>query len=290
MAEITAAKVKELRERTGSGMMDCKKALAETGGDMEKAIDYLREKGLAKAAKKAERTASDGKVFHILSDDGALGVMIELNSETDFVAKTDEFIDLGTKIAAQLTHSNYSDVTALLESKHESGSSIQELITAIIAKLGENIVLKRFARYDSGAGSIFHYIHSNNKVGSLLELDAENAGVKSSAEFKELGHEICMQIAAANPSYLVPEDVPEDVLDRERAVYRQQLLDEGKPADKIEKIIPGKLRKYYETSCLMEQEYIRDTDKKVKELIAEVGKKLGTKITIKRFERFAIGE
>ena len=290
MAEITAAKVKELRERTGSGMMDCKKALAETGGDMEKAIDYLREKGLAKAAKKAERTASDGKVFHILSDDGALGVMIELNSETDFVAKTDEFIDLGKKIASQLTHGNYSDVTALLESKHESGSSIQEMITAIIAKLGENIVLKRFARYDSGAGSVFHYLHSNHKVGALLELDAENAGVKSSAEFKELGHEICMQIAAANPSYLVPGDVPEDVLDREKAVYRQQLLDEGKPADKIEKIIPGKLRKYYETSCLMEQEYIRDTDKKVKELIAEVGKKLGTKITVKRFERFAIGE
>lgn len=290
MAEITAAKVKELRERTGSGMMDCKKALAETGGDMEKAIDYLREKGLAKAAKKAERTASDGRVFHIVSDNGALGVMIELNSETDFVAKTDEFNDLGTKIASHLTHNDYSDVTALMESKHESGSSVQELVTAIIAKLGENIVLKRFARYDAGNGSVFHYIHSNYKVGTLLELDAENASVKGSEEFKELGHEICMQIAAANPSFLVPEDVPEDVIEREKAVYRQQLLDEGKPADKIEKIIPGKLRKYYESSCLMEQEYIRDDKKKVKDLIAEVGKKLGTKITVKRFDRFAIGE
>ena len=290
MAEITAAKVKELRERTGSGMMDCKKALAETDGDMEKAIDYLREKGLAKAAKKAERTASDGRVFHLVSDDGALGVMIELNSETDFVAKTDEFNALGKNIASQVANKDYADVTALLESKHESGSSVQEMLTAIIAKLGENIVLKRFARYDSGAGSVFHYIHSNYKVGTLLELDAENTAVKSSVEFKELGHEICMQIAAANPTFLVPEDVPEDVIDREKAVYRQQLLDEGKKEAQIEKIIPGKLRKYYETACLMEQEYIRDDKKKVKDLLAEVGKKLGTKISIKRFERFGIGE
>lgn len=290
MAEITAAKVKELRERTGSGMMDCKKALAETGGDMEKAIDYLREKGLAKAAKKAERTASDGRIFHVLSDDGKLGVMIELNSETDFVAKTDEFNGLGNTITAHLAAKSYDNPAALLESVHESGSTINDLVTAVIAKLGENIVLKRFARYDAANGKAFCYIHSNYKVGALLELDAEDKKVLSSNEFADLGHEICMQIAAAAPAYLVPEDVPEDVLDREKAVYRQQLIDEGKPADKIEKIIPGKLRKYYETVCLLEQEYIRDTDKKVKELIADAGKKLGTKITVRRFERFAIGE
>ena len=290
MAEITAAKVKELRERTGSGMMDCKKALAETGGDMEKAIDYLREKGLAKAAKKAERTASDGRVFYVMSDDGKLGAMIELNSETDFVAKTDEFNDLGNKITAHLFAKEYADVASLLDSKHESGSTINELVTAVIAKLGENIVLKRFARFDAANGKAFCYIHSNYKVGALAELDADKADAMNSPEFAELGHEICMQIAAASPLYLVPDDVTADVLDREKAVYRQQLLDEGKPADKIEKIIPGKLRKYYETTCLMEQEYIRDSDKKVKDLIAEVGKKLGAKISIRRFERFAIGE
>ncbi len=290
MAEITAAKVKELRERTGSGMMDCKKALAETDGDMEKAIDYLREKGLAKAAKKAERTASDGRVFFSLSKDGKLGAMIELNSETDFVAKTDEFNDLGNKITAHLFAKDYADPAALLASAHESGSTINDLLTAVIAKLGENIVLKRFARFDSANGRAFNYIHSNYKVGALLELEAEDKSKLDAPEFAELGHEICMQIAAAGPSYLVPEDVPEEVLEREKAVYRQQLLDEGKPADKIEKIIPGKLRKYYETSCLLEQEYIRDSDKKVKDLIAEVGKKLGTKISVKRFERFAIGE
>ncbi|MBQ7576929.1 MAG: elongation factor Ts [Synergistaceae bacterium] len=290
MAEITAAKVKELRERTGSGMMDCKKALAETNGDMEKAIDYLREKGLAKAAKKAERNASDGRIFHIVSPDGKLGVMIELNSETDFVAKTDEFNGLGNNITTHLFNKAFADTESLLASVHESGSTINELITAIIAKLGENIVLKRFARFDVADGRAFCYIHSNYKVGALLELESADKSKLDSPEFAELGHEICMQIAAANPLYLVSEDVPEDVLEREKAVYRQQLLDEGKPADKIEKIIPGKLRKYFETACLLEQEYIRDSDKKIKDLLAEVGKKLGTKITVKRFARFAIGE
>lgn len=198
MAEITAAIVKELRERTGSGMMDCKKALAETNGDMEKAIDYLREKGLAKAAKKAERTASDGRIFNYIHSNFKIGSMVELNSETDFVAKTDEF--------------------------------------------------------------------------------------------NELGHEIAMQIAAANPQYLRPEDVPEEVLNRERDIYRQQLLDEGKPADRLDKIIEGKLRKFYETNCLLEQEYIRDSDKKIKDLVTAMIAKLGENIVIKRFARFAIGE
>ena len=198
MAEITAAIVKELRERTGSGMMDCKKALAETNGDMEKAIDYLREKGLAKAAKKAERTASDGRVFTDIHSNFKIGAMVEINSETDFVAKTDEF--------------------------------------------------------------------------------------------NELGHEVAMQIAAANPLYLVPEEVPEEVLNRERDVYRQQLIDEGKPADRLDKIIEGKLRKYYESNCLLEQEYIRDSDKKIKDLVTALIAKLGENIVIKRFARFAIGE
>ena len=290
MAEITAAKVKELRERTGSGMMDCKKALAEADGDMEKAIDYLREKGLAKAAKKAERTASDGRVFHVVSADGKLGVMVEINSETDFVAKTDEFNELGSKIVAHLTAKSYPDVPALLESVHESGSTINDLVTAIIAKLGENIVLKRFARFDAENGRAFCYIHSNYKVGALIELDAEDKAAIDTPEFAELGHEICMQIAAAKPQYLVPEDVPAENIEREKEVYRKQLLEEGKPEKKIEFIIPGKLKKYYETVCLMEQEYIRDGDKRIKQLVEEAGKKLGTKISVRRFELFVIGE
>ena len=198
MAEISAGAVKELRERTGSGMMDCKKALAETNGDVEKAIDYLREKGLAKAAKKASRTASDGRIFHYVHNNFKVGALLELNSETDFVAKTDEF----------------------------------------------------------------------------------NA----------LGHEIAMHITAANPLYLRPEDVPVEDLEREKEIYRQQLRDEGKPEDRIEKIVEGKIRKFYETTCLMEQAYIRDPDKKIADLVVEMIAKLGENIVVKRFARFMIGE
>ena len=198
MAEISAGVVKELRERTGSGMMDCKKALAETNGDVEKAIDYLREKGLAKAAKKASRTASDGRIFHYVHNNFKVGALLELNSETDFVAKTDEF----------------------------------------------------------------------------------NA----------LGHEIAMHITAANPLYLRPEDVPAEDLEREKEIYRQQLRDEGKPEDRIEKIVEGKVRKFYETTCLMEQAYIRDPDKKIADLVVEMIAKLGENIVVKRFARFMIGE
>ncbi len=198
MAEISAGAVKELRERTGSGMMDCKKALAETNGDVEKAIDYLREKGLAKAAKKASRTASDGRIFHYVHNNFKVGALLELNSETDFVAKTDEF----------------------------------------------------------------------------------NA----------LGHEIAMHITAANPLYLRPEEVPAEDLEREKEIYRQQLRDEGKPEDRIEKIVEGKIRKFYETTCLMEQAYIRDPDKKIGDLVVEMIAKLGENIVVKRFARFMIGE
>ena len=196
--EISASVVKELRERTGAGMMDCKSALAEVGGDMEKAIDFLREKGLAKAAKKATREASDGKVFSYIHTNSKIGVLLEINSETDFVAKTDEFITLG--------------------------------------------------------------------------------------------HEISMQIAAAAPQYLKPEDVPQDVLDREKAIYRQQALDEGKPEKLVDRIAEGKVQKFFETSCLLEQPYIRDQDKKVKDLIVACIAKLGENIVVRRFARFAIGE
>jgi elongation factor Ts len=198
MAEIAANIVKELRERTGSGMMDCKTALAETGGNIEKAIDYLREKGLAKAAKKASRTASDGRIFHYVHNNFKVGALLELNSETDFVAKTDEF--------------------------------------------------------------------------------------------NELGHELAMHITAANPLYLKPEDVPEEDLEREKAIYRQQLIDEGKPADRLDKIIEGKVKKFYETTCLLEQPYIRDGSKKIKELLVEIIAKLGENVVIRRFSRFIIGE
>lgn len=302
MPAITAAIVKELRERTGSGMMDCKKALAETDGDMEKAIDYLREKGLAKAAKKAERTAKDGRVFYHVTDDGKLGAMVELNSETDFVAKTDEFNALGDALKMQVIKQDLDNVEALLE-QGEGGKKIADMITATIAKLGENIVTKRFVRHDmtGGHGKVFHYLHSNYKVGAMLELDCQSDKVEASAEFNELGHELAMQIAAAAPMYLVPAEVPADVLDRERDVARQQILEanaqaqatgKGKaiPENRIDGAIEGKVRKYYETACLLEQEYIRDPKKKIKGLLEEISKQVGETVSIKRFSRFSIGE
>lgn len=196
--EITASAVKELRERTGAGMMDCKHALAENGGDVEKSIDYLREKGLAKAAKKASRTAADGRVFSYIHTNGKLGALVELNCETDFVAKTDEF--------------------------------------------------------------------------------------------QTLGRELCMQVAAAAPQFLVPEDVTADILEREREIYRQQALEEGKPAAMLDRIAEGKLKKFYDTNCLLEQAWIRDGDKKIKDLVIETIAKLGENIVVRRFSRFSIGE
>lgn len=196
--EITAGAVKELRERTGAGMMDCKHALVENKGDMERAIDYLREKGLAKAAKKSARTAADGRVFSYIHTNSKIGTLLELNCETDFVAKTDEF--------------------------------------------------------------------------------------------QTLGRELCMQIAAAAPQFLVPKDVTADVLDREREIYKQQALEEGKPANIVEKIADGKIHKFYETYCLMEQAWIRDGDKRVKDLVVDTIAKLGENIVVRRFARFSIGE
>ncbi|OON86225.1 translation elongation factor Ts [Pyramidobacter sp. C12-8] len=196
--EITAAVVKELRDRTGCGMMDCKKALVECNGDAEKAIDFLREKGLAKAAKKADRNAKDGRVFSYIHNTGKIGVMVEIDCETDFVAKTDEF--------------------------------------------------------------------------------------------QQLGHDIAMQIAAANPAYVAPEDVPADVLEREKNIYREQLIAEGKPADRLDKIIEGKIRKYYEQSCLLEQAWIRDGDKKINDLVIALIAKMGENMKVRRFSRFSIGE
>ena len=292
MAEISAAVVKELRERTGSGMMDCKKALAETGGDMEKAIDYLREKGLAKAAKKAEREASDGRIFHYMSDDGKMGALIELNSETDFVAKTDEFNELGRQLVLQVAQGEPCDeVAALLEQKSldDPSKQVKDLITAMIAKLGENIVARRFARFAAEKGRVFYYVHNNFKVGALLELGCASEAAAQSEELAELGHEISMQIAAANPLYVRREEVTEDVLKRERDIYRQQLLDEGKPADRLDKIIEGKLNKYYEMNCLQEQEYIRDSKQKIRDLIKAASAKAGGEIAIRRFARFSIG-
>ena len=275
MAQITAGLVKELRERTGAGMMDCKKALAATEGDMDKAIDFLREKGLAAAAKKAGRIAAEGLVVSYVSEDSKVGVIVEVNCETDFVAKTENFQELVAGIAAHVAKSNPADMDALNASEIEAGKTVAALITESIAKIGENISLRRFARYEAAEGMVAAYIHGGGKIGVLVSMTAGDA---------ELGKDVAMHIAAANPGYLTREQVPTAELEHEKAVLTEQARNEGKPEQIIEKMVQGRIQKYYKEVCLVDQEFVKDPDQTVGKLVAAAG------AAVTEFTRFQLGE
>lgn len=275
MAQITAGLVKELRERTGAGMMDCKKALAATEGDMDKAIDFLREKGLAAAAKKAGRIAAEGLVVSYVSEDSKVGVIVEVNCETDFVAKTENFQELVAGIAAHVAKSNPADMDALNASEIEEGKTVAALITESIAKIGENISLRRFARYEAAEGMVAAYIHGGGKIGVLVSMTAGT---------EELGHDVAMHIAAANPGYLNREQVPTAELEHEKAVLTEQARNEGKPEKIIEKMVQGRIQKYYKEVCLVDQEFVKDPDQTVGKLVAAAG------AAVTEFTRFQLGE
>ena len=275
MAQITAGLVKELRERTGAGMMDCKKALAATEGDMDKAIDFLREKGLAAAAKKAGRIAAEGLVVSYVSEDSKVGVIVEVNCETDFVAKTENFQELVAGIAAHVAKSNPADMDALNASEIEEGKTVAALITESIAKIGENISLRRFARYEAAEGMVAAYIHGGGKIGVLVSMTAGT---------EELGHDVAMHIAAANPGYLNREQVPTAELEHEKAVLTEQARNEGKPEKIIEKMVIGRIQKYYKEVCLVDQEFVKDPDQTVGKLVAAAG------AAVTEFTRFQLGE
>ncbi|MBR4847148.1 MAG: elongation factor Ts [Phascolarctobacterium sp.] len=275
MAQITAGLVKELRERTGAGMMDCKKALAATEGDMDKAIDFLREKGLAAAAKKAGRIAAEGLVVSYVSEDSKVGVIVEVNCETDFVAKTENFQELVAGIAAHVAKSNPADMDALNASEIEAGKTVAALITESIAKIGENISLRRFARYEVAEGMVAAYIHGGGKIGVLVSMTAGDA---------ELGKDVAMHIAAANPGYLTREQVPTAELEHEKAVLTEQARNEGKPEQIIEKMVQGRIQKYYKEVCLVDQEFVKDPDQTVGKLVAAAG------AAVIEFTRFQLGE
>jgi len=282
---ITAESVKELRERTGCGMMDCKKALAETNGDMEKAIEFLREKGLATAAKKAGRIASEGIVDVLV--DGNVGVIVEVNAETDFVAKNDEFKTFVRNVARQIVKTNPADVEALLAQKFidDDSVTISELLTEKIAKIGENMNIRRFERYE---GVTEGYIHGGGRIGVLVKFDTN---VDASSEgFKEFAKDIAMQVAAAMPQYVAIEDVDAAVLEKEKEILRAQALNEGKPANIVEKMVEGRISKFYKEVCIVEQPFIKDPDKAVKALVKETADKLGGEIKIASFVRFEKGE
>ncbi len=291
--EITAALVKELRERTGAGMMDCKKALQECGGDMDKAIDFLREKGLAAAAKKAGRIAAEGIVDSFIGTDGKVGVLLEINCETDFVAKTDNFKELVHDVAAHIAEKSPADVDALLAQSYAKDSSkiVSDLIGEATVAIGEKLSIRRFVRYElKGEGIEDAYIHMGGRIGVLVEIGCDSTSVARGEAFKGLVHDIAMHIAAANPQYLERVEVPTEALDKEKEVLRAQALNEGKPEKIVEKMVEGRIEKYYKEVCLTEQPYVKDPDKSIRELVEEASKANGAKITINRFTRFERGE
>ncbi|HEX7712585.1 MAG TPA: translation elongation factor Ts [Bacillota bacterium] len=291
MAEISAAVVKELRERTGAGMMDCKKALGETNGDMDKAIEYLREKGLAAAAKKAGRIAAEGLVSSYIAPDKKVGVLVEVNCETDFVAKNTDFQNFVTDVAQGVAAKDPKDLDSLSKLQLKSGKTVAETGTGLVATIGENMSVRRFVRFENkGTGMVDSYIHMGGKIGVLLDCSTSKADTLTNPEFLTLFKDLAMQVAAARPEYLNRTEVPADVLDREKEIYKAQAMNEGKPANIAEKITIGRLEKFYKEVCLLEQEFIKDNDKTITKLLQEYNAKLGENIVINRFARFEKGE
>ena len=262
---ITAELVKQLREKTGAGMMDCKKVLTETDGDMEKAAELLRERGIAKAAKKSDRVAAEGLVATYVSDDKKVGSAVEVNAETDFVAKNDEFRKFVADIAKQVATKNPKDVEDLLNQKYlDTDNTVQEVLTGKIATIGENMSIRRFVRFES-EGLVESYVHGDGKIAVLVNFEKGD---------EELAKDVCMQIAAAKPEYLSRESVPADKVEKEMEILKAQAMNEGKPAEIAEKMVQGRIGKFYSEICLLEQEFVKDPDTKVGKLIESKGAKL----------------
>ncbi|MCI6692779.1 MULTISPECIES: translation elongation factor Ts [unclassified Clostridium] len=284
---ITAQSVKELREKTGAGMMDCKKALTASEGDMEKAIEILREKGLAAAAKKAGRIAAEGIVKTYISEDGKSAGIVELNCETDFVAANEEFVNFATRLAEMASVTAAKNVEEFVAEKFDAENTVSEALTALIAKLGENMTVRRFDKFNVANGVVESYIHGGGRIGVVVELNCE---ADNTAVLKEVAKDVCMQVAAANPSFLSREDVDTEELEKEKEIYRVQALNEGKPENIVEKMVMGRIQKYYKEVCLLDQAWVKDGDKSISKYLQEKSKEVGSPITINKFVRFERGE
>lgn len=284
---FTAKDVAALREKTGCGMMDCKKALESANGNMDAAIDFLRKKGLAAATKKAGRIAAEGIAYAAVNAGGTVGVAIEVNSETDFVAKNAEFQNFVKTCADTVIEQNPADVDALLQCKAAgSGETVDAVLKEKILKIGENLKIRRFRRLEGTVGA---YIHAGGKIGVLAQFDTSKE-VAAKPEFQEYAKNICMQIAAINPQYLDEKSVPTDVLEHEKEILKQQVIESGKPAAIADKIVLGRLGKYYKEACLVDQPYVKDGDLSVQRYTEETAKKLGGGIVILGFVRYEKGE
>ena len=281
---ITAQMVKELRETTGAGMMDCKKALQEAEGNMERAIDLLREKGLSKAAKKSDRIAAVGLVDIEMNADNTVGAIVEINSETDFVAKNEDFKTFVKDVAEMALATEKEDVAGLLTESHKEGA-LSEVLNNRIATIGEKLDIRRFEKVSTN-GQVAGYIHGGGKIGVLVELETE----ARDADVLAMGKDIAMQVAAMNPKYVSKDDVDQDYIAHETEILTQQALNEGKPANIVEKMIKGRLEKQLKEVCLVEQTFVKNPDLTIKQLVADVAKKVGSEIKVARVVRFEVGE
>ena len=290
---ITAELVKQLREKTGAGMMDCKKVLTETNGDEEKAIELLRERGIAKAAKKSDRIAAEGLVTTYVTADQKVGAVVEVNAETDFVAKNQKFRDYVDAVAKQVTKSNAADMDAFFAETWQDDPqfTVKEELSQQVAVIGENLNIRRFERYTrENAGKLVSYIHGGGRIGVMIELACE----KEVDALEELGKNIAMQIAALNPQFIATKDVPQEFIDKETEILTVQAKEDPKNASKpdniIAKMIEGRLKKELKEICLVEQAYVKDGDMTVQQYINSVAKEVGADITITRYVRFETGE
>ena len=287
MAAITAAMVKELREMTDAGMMECKKALVEADGDMDKAVDVLRTRGLAAAAKKVGRATNEGTVMAIVSDDATKGAVVELNCETDFVGMNEKFKGYAEKIARAAMAANVEDIEAL-KAVDAEGETVEDVLTDAIHTLGENMNLARAAVVE--AGGVASYIHGGGKIGVLVEFKLGDASFATNDDFKKYGRDVAMQVAAASPVSATRESVDPAVVEHEMSIYKAQAAESGKPENIQEKIATGRMEKFYKENCLTEQAFVKNPDQSVNEYTAEVAKALGTTIEIVSFTRFMLGE
>ena len=287
---ISAKMVKELRELTGAGMMDCKKAHTETDGDMDKAVDFLREKGLAAAAKKSSRIAAEGIVAEAIAEDGKAGVLVEINCETDFVAKNEDFKAFAAKVAKQALASDAADLDAFLGEAwlEDSAKTVKDMVTAQVAVIGENINIRRFEKINAADGCVSCYIHGGGKIGVMVygKTDVVNDDIKACLR------NVAMQVAAMDPKYVNRDEVPADYIEHEKTILMAQAKEENpnKPENIIEKMITGRLNKEMKEVCLLDQAYVQDSDLNVAQYVAKVGKETGADLSVVKFVRFKTGE
>ena len=287
---ITAAIVKELRDKTSAPMMDCKKVLTETNGDLEASIKLLRERGIMKSSKMADRAANEGVITSRINADSTSGLLLELNCETDFVSKNDSFQAFVGTLADALVASTAADLDAAL-ALQIGGQSLEDTVKAKVGEVGENLQFRKYIRYDAAAGGVVaSYIHLGGKVGVLIEVGTTKPESKGTDSFKELIKDLTLHIAACAPKGLSREDIPQSVVDNELDIFRVRLEAEGKPANIIENILKGQIGKFFAESCFLEQGFVKDADVKISALLETKGKELGDTLTVTRFVRFGLGE